>query len=201
MAGVDVAALFASAKTNPSADVSALLASAKGEPSGNKASAADTEQLEKELMRLVKSGEYEQLQRTIDEAKPIVNLDCVVGFDGNTPLHWAVEKGHLQCARVLCERGAKVDSRERWQSWTPLMLAASKDRCKEAELLLAHGADGSLRTKGASAIELAASPEMLAILQPKSSGGGGSGAAQRQQQATRVLRPRGVDKRALRSRG
>ena len=108
MAGVDVAALFASAKTNPLADVSALLASAKGEPSGNKASPADTEQLEKELMRLVKSGEYEQLQRTIDEAKPIVNLDCVVGFDGNTPLHWAVEKGHLQCARVLCERGAKV---------------------------------------------------------------------------------------------
>ena len=64
----------------------------------------------------------------------------------------------------LGESGAKVDARERWQKWTPLMVAASKDRCSEAEVLMAHGADLAVSVKGLTAADHAVSKEMLSLL-------------------------------------
>ena len=54
--------------------------------------------------------------------------------------------------------------RESWQRWTPLILASSKDRLREAEILIQHGADLTLSAKGQKAIDHAAGPEMKALL-------------------------------------
>ena len=71
-----------------------------------------------------KEGDQEALLRAIEQCGGRASLlNCAPGFDGNTPLHWAVEKGHPECIRILCESGASVEVREMWQSWTPLMLA------------------------------------------------------------------------------
>jgi len=134
-------------------DVAALMASARGD-----SSSADSDA----IVKAAKAGDHAALSQAIDAGR--VSLDAAAGFDGNAPLHWAVEKGHLECVRLLCERGAKIDVKDKWQGWTPLMIAASKDRQQEAELLLSHGADPTLRAKGATAATLATSPSMLALL-------------------------------------
>ena len=151
-------------------DVAALLASAKGGQSPT----SDKSKSERDLVAAAKSGDSDALKRIIEQAGASIDLNCAPGFDGNTPLHWAVEKGHLECVRVLCEEGANVDCRERWQNWSPLMLAASKARTREAALLLSHGADLNAIAKGRTAMDIAAGhDEMLAILRtgrtPKSS--------------------------------
>lgn len=151
-----------------SSDVAALLASArawKAEQSAEEQ--ADVAAIELAIIRAASDGHHEYLMSRIDEGGSRINLDAAPGFDGNTALHWAVEKGHLECVRILCSRGATVDSRERWQSWTPLMVAASKDRRREAEVLLAAGAAVNAEAKGRTAIDLAATPEMKAILLPE----------------------------------
>ena len=166
---VDVAALFSAAKAGSSsaADVSALLQMA-GKSGGNNtssgSSAESVARLEEAVLKAAKAGDIKALVRAIKDGSGKISLDRAVGFDGNTPLHWAVEKGHVECVRALCEHGAKVDSRERWSSWTPLMLAASKDRREEAGVLIAHGASPTYSAKGAAASDLATSDEMRAIL-------------------------------------
>ena len=146
-------------------DVAALIASARA-AGPSTASAGSTRTEEEAIVKAAREGDHHALAAAIQRAGGRVNLDCAPGFDGHTPLHWAVEKGHLECVRLLCTKGATIDSRERWQSWTPLMVAASKDRRKEAEMLLAHGAAVDARAKGRTAAELAAGPAMRALLQP-----------------------------------
>ena len=168
---MDVAALLASAKADPAVDVGALL---KASAKGGQSPTSDKSKSERDLVAAAKSGDSDALKRIIEQAGASVDLNCAPGFDGNTPLHWAVEKGHLECVRVLCEEGANVDCRERWQNWSPLMLAASKARTREAALLLSHGADLNAIAKGRTAMDIAAGhDEMLAILRtgraPKSS--------------------------------
>ena len=134
------------------ADVTALFAAAKSGPSSS---------LNVPLLNAAKAGDCEALKDALNAG---ADVNCAGSWDGNSPLHWAVEKGHVECARVLCQRGAKVNARERWQSWTPLMVAASKNRVAEAALLLEHGADLSASARGRTAVEHAASDEMLAML-------------------------------------
>ena len=149
-------------------DVAALLASARSWKAGQPADAEAARAAEAAIIKAAREGDSAALAAAIDQGGAQLNLDCTPGFDGNTALHWAVEKGHLECVRMLCARGAKVDSRERWRSWTPLMVAASKDRREEAEALLAHGAAVDARAKGQTAVDLAAGPEMRSLLQPGS---------------------------------
>jgi hypothetical protein len=161
-----VEALLASAKASTSSGgVDALFAAAKASSGGSSDSA---------LLTAAKSGDCEALKRAISTG---ANLDCTGPWDGNTPLHWAVDKGHLECVRALCESGAAVNARERWQSWTPLMVAASKDRCKEAELLLAYGADRMAKAKGSVAADHALGNAMLAILKPTPADAGAADAS------------------------
>ena len=162
MAAGSVEALFAAAKNGGS--VEALFAAAKAD-SNSSANGPDCAQMEEAIMRAAKAGDPVALKKAIEEGREAsVSLDCANGFDGNTPLHWAVEKGYLECVQLLCSSGAQVDSRERWQRWTPLMVAASKDRLKEAEVLLAHGADTRLNARGMTAAQHAATPEMRELL-------------------------------------
>ena len=56
------------------------------------------------------------------------------------PLQLAAERGRLEIARLLLERGADVEGPVQGYDWSPLQLAAHWRRRELAELLLAHGA-------------------------------------------------------------
>ena len=72
-----------------------------------------------------------------------------------TALHAAVAADHAQIAQWLVEAGADVDARQQID-FTPLMGAAANARMEILELLLAHGADPSLKTtEGKTAADLA----------------------------------------------
>jgi ankyrin repeat protein len=63
---------------------------------------------------------------------------------GRTPLHMAVSSNAAPAARLLLERGARVDAHS-GDSYTPLGLAAEKGYEQMVTLLLEHGADPNLR--------------------------------------------------------
>ena len=175
---MDVAALFASAKAGM--DVNALMANTNAQcaTTCQPSSVCSKADVSAKLVKAAKDGDHTGLLRIIEQSGGSADLDHAPGFDGNAPLHWAVEKGHMECVRVLCEHGANVDVRERWQGWTPLMIAASKGKMREAALLLKHRATVSTGAKGKTALSVAAGPLMVSLLQAGSSSrdtGGGSG--------------------------
>jgi uncharacterized protein len=54
--------------------------------------------------------------------------------------------GHVEAARLLLERGAKVDAREQWHGQTALMWAAAQGHPAMLRELLANGADVNARS-------------------------------------------------------
>jgi len=63
---------------------------------------------------------------------------------GWTPLHWAADRGRLDTARLLLEKGAEVDARED-RGTTPLLSALWRGHLPLVELLLEAGADVNAR--------------------------------------------------------
>jgi uncharacterized protein len=59
---------------------------------------------------------------------------------GYTPLHWAVQSGNLDMARILIENRADVNVRDE-HGHSPLWNAISEGQTELANLLLDHGAD------------------------------------------------------------
>ena len=57
---------------------------------------------------------------------------------GSTPLHIALQNGHLDAARLLLERGAEVDQ-TRKDGATSLYIACEKGHVEAARLLLDNG--------------------------------------------------------------
>ena len=102
---------------------------------------------------------------------------------GATPLCIACLNGNYEAAEALCAHGAELDARTNGQ-WTPLMNAAAQGSTKICKMLLALGADPSLknedgktaldwaRKKGPfeSAETTARKPECAALLQPVTPG-------------------------------
>ena len=86
-------------------------------------------------------------------------------LSGCTALHFAAEKGHLQCCAYLLEAGADVDAVDNLGR-TPLHLASMNQFVMVALLLLSRGADREAKTaSGWVPAEFARSEEMkLALL-------------------------------------
>ena len=59
--------------------------------------------------------------------------------NGATPLYIACDKGHVDAARLLLDKGAAVD-RAREDGWTPLRIAKSKGHSAVVALLKEWGA-------------------------------------------------------------
>eukprot|EP01046_Picozoa_sp_COSAG06_P054407 COSAG06_NODE_9683_length_1845_cov_2.204467_2_plen_128_part_00 len=92
---------------------------------------------------------------------------------GETPLAIACKSGSYEAAEALCAHGAELDTRD-YSQWTPLIFAAQQGRTKICEMLLALGADPSLKNcDGRTALDEARTynkPECAALLQPVTPG-------------------------------
>ena len=88
----------------------------------------------------VKAGDAAQL-RSLLQGGADVN-SAVDGDDAWTPLHVASKLGHLDCARLLLELGAKLEARDN-DGWTPLHYACMNEKLDCAQLLLEKGASAA----------------------------------------------------------
>jgi ankyrin repeat protein len=83
-------------------------------------------------------GDLEQVRTSIRRGEQLSRFDEI----GKTPLHYAVEGGHLEVAKELLEAGANVDAQdERITGDTPLATVAGNCSVEMVELLLGAGAD------------------------------------------------------------
>ncbi|KAF9603978.1 hypothetical protein IFM89_039332 [Coptis chinensis] len=64
--------------------------------------------------------------------------------EGRTPLHWAVDRGHLKVAELLVSKKADVNVKDN-EGQTPLHYASVCEREGIAEFLVNHGADKKLK--------------------------------------------------------
>uniref|UniRef100_A0A8C1VHZ9 Ankyrin repeat domain 13B n=1 Tax=Cyprinus carpio TaxID=7962 RepID=A0A8C1VHZ9_CYPCA len=84
---------------------------------------------------LVWHNKHRQLEKELS-AREQVDLE-VLDPRGRTPLHLAVTLGHLECARLLVQRGADV-SRENRNGWTVLQEAISSRNPEMVRLVLRY---------------------------------------------------------------
>uniref|UniRef100_A0A671NIW3 Fibronectin type 3 and ankyrin repeat domains protein 1-like n=1 Tax=Sinocyclocheilus anshuiensis TaxID=1608454 RepID=A0A671NIW3_9TELE len=79
--------------------------------------------------------------------------------DGCTPLHWAVDGGHLPVITYMIQDGCEVDVMDKVSLWTPLMcVSAISGNAAVASILLQAGADVNIRDKAGK------TPLMVAVL-------------------------------------
>jgi len=82
-----------------------------------------------DVLTLAMSGDVERLAALLNESPDLLAAADAWGF---TALHWAMQHGNLEAARLLIERGAPQGK----LSTTPAMVAASADDGSAAQALL-----------------------------------------------------------------
>ena len=82
--------------------------------------ALDPEQAAKELRDAAKRGDEAKVRRLIAEGVPVDAKNVI----GQTPLHRAAGKGHIECIRALVELSASIDAKTSLGGLTPLHFAA-----------------------------------------------------------------------------
>ena len=81
--------------------------------------------------------------------------DDVNASDGiATPLYYAIERAHLEAAKLLIARGANVNLAAKWGP--PLLVAAKSGKPELVKLLLDAGADAAAVFKGQTALHTVA---------------------------------------------
>ncbi|GFP94771.1 acyl-coa-binding domain-containing protein 1 [Phtheirospermum japonicum] len=83
-----------------------------------------------------REGDEEKLLKCIESGVPLNLKDS----EGHTPLHWAVDRGHLNVTTLLLDKNADVNAKDN-DGQTALHYAAVCERTEIVELLVKHGAD------------------------------------------------------------
>ncbi|KAL3630716.1 Acyl-CoA-binding domain-containing protein 1 [Castilleja foliolosa] len=89
---------------------------------------------------LAREGDEEKLLKCIESGVPLNIKDS----EGRTPLHWAVDRGHLNVATLLLDKNADVNAKDD-EGQTAMHYAAVCERTEIAELLVKHGADVDIK--------------------------------------------------------
>jgi acyl-CoA-binding protein len=87
-----------------------------------------------------REGEAENLLKCIEKGVPVDLKDS----EGRTPLHWAVDRGHLNIAELLVTQNADVNAKDN-EGQTPLHYAAVCERESIAEFLVNQKADKDMK--------------------------------------------------------
>ena len=97
----------------------------------------------KELLRAARRGHLEDLRAVVHEADLDHRDEIVQPWQGNTPLIYALEKGHVAMATLLLEQGADPNTTSR-SGLSPLMATMPQFEprvgLRMARILLDHGA-------------------------------------------------------------
>ncbi|KAJ4913503.1 Acyl-CoA-binding domain-containing protein 2 [Raphanus sativus] len=102
------------------------------------------------IHEFAREGEVENLLKSIESGIPVNAKDS----EGRTPLHWAIDRGHLQIAKLLVDKNADVNAKDN-EGQTPLHYAVVCDRETIAEFLVKQKANtASKDDEGNSPLDL-----------------------------------------------
>jgi ankyrin repeat protein len=126
---------------------------------------------DKEVHEIASSGEVKKLESLLEKHPELLDAK---GWFERTPLHCAAQHAHVDCVRLLIERGADVNARSQLSAATALFNAVDSQRHEAspgdalscAQLLLENGADPNVRStnRAETAVFHVQSLEMLLLL-------------------------------------
>ncbi|GKA64247.1 acyl-CoA-binding domain-containing protein 1-like protein [Tanacetum coccineum] len=87
-----------------------------------------------------REGDTENLIKCVEGGIAVDMKDS----EGRTPLHWAVDRGHIEATELLLSRNADVNLKD-YEGQTPLHYAAVCDRESIAELLVKKNAATNIK--------------------------------------------------------
>ena len=86
-----------------------------------------------------------------------------------TPLHFAVQGGHLKVIKLLIDHGADMDAKGAKREDTPLHWASMAGRIEVAKLLLENGANITIKDKyGRTPLDVVGTVEMRKFFEKRS---------------------------------
>lgn len=120
-------------------------------------------QTKNKLILAVQADNLDEVKMLIAKGKRVNVRDR--NYDGNSPLHFAVENGNLEIVQILLNAGAKINFKNS-EKRTPLMMLDEDATPELVNLLLRYGAQIELADKGKNtALMMAASYSSKDVVQ------------------------------------